>query len=108
MTFRKILAGIAVRDIEAAKIWYSGLFDDQPDRVPMPNDAGWDFGGFAVQIFSDDERAGSSTLDPGDIEQELSPLSELDHSPLSRNCGTFDVAIFHDADGDQFVLAQAG
>lgn len=41
MTFKKVLARIAVRDIEVEQ-WYSKLLGTKPDRVPMANDTEWD------------------------------------------------------------------
>ncbi|SEH24132.1 VOC family protein [Rhizobium sp. NFR12] len=109
MAFESILAGIAVADMQRARVWYSAFFDREPDRVPMATDMEWDFpGGSTVQVFKDEDRAGSSsaTLVPDDLDAELARLAELGHQPKERSSGKFEVAIFEDMDGNRLVLAE--
>ena len=109
MAFENVLAGIAVRDMRTAKIWYSAFFARQPDRIPMESDMEWDFpGGSTIQVFRDAERAGNSsaTLVPDDLDAELARLAELGHNPTERSSGKFEIAIFEDLDGNRLVLAK--
>lgn len=109
MAFDNIFAGIAVADMQAAKVWYSAFFDRQPDRIPMDTDMEWDFaGGSTVQVFEDANRAGSSsaTLVPDDLNAELARLAQLGHHPNERSSGKFEIAIFEDLDGNRLVLAK--
>lgn len=110
MAFENILAGIAVADMQAAKAWYSGFFDREPDRIPMDTDMEWDFPeGSTVQVFGDAKRAGNSsaTLVPDNLDAELARLAELGHQPTERSSGKFDIAIFEDLDGNRLVLAKS-
>lgn len=109
MAFENILAGIAVADMRAARVWYSAFFNRQPDRVPMETDMEWDFpGGSTVQVFGDADRAGSSsaTLVPDNLDAELARLAKLGHQPKERSSGKFEIAIFEDLDGNRLILAK--
>jgi catechol 2,3-dioxygenase-like lactoylglutathione lyase family enzyme len=110
MGFKTILANLAVSDIEAAKAWYADFFGRQPDRVPMANDAEWDFpGGSTVQVVEAPQDAGHSTvtLEPETaLRDEVERLANLGLEPESEQEGTFRIAIFLDPDGNQLVLAE--
>jgi catechol 2,3-dioxygenase-like lactoylglutathione lyase family enzyme len=63
MTFQHLLAVVPVSDLERSNSWYERLFGRPADNNPMPVLVEWQVvaGGW-VQVFIDDERAGSGLL----------------------------------------------
>ena len=115
MTFEHVLAVVPVTDLDAAKTFYEKLFGRAPDNNPMPVLVEWQVvpGGW-VQVFIDEERAGSGLvnfavddlaahvasaadhgLEPGAIEDatkgvQLSTIADPDGN-LIRLIGNFRV-----------------
>lgn len=60
---RGVLAHCTVTDLDRAENWYTRVFDREPDARPMPGLIEWHLGkGFGVQVFSESDRAGNSSL----------------------------------------------
>ena len=115
MTFQHVLAVVPVTDLDVAKAFYEKLFGRAPDNNPMPVLVEWQVvpGGW-VQVFIDEERAGSGLvnfavddlaahvasaadhgLEPGAIEDatkgvQLSTIADPDGN-LIRLIGNFRV-----------------
>jgi predicted enzyme related to lactoylglutathione lyase len=115
MTFEHVLAVVPVTDLDTARAFYEKLFGRAPDNNPMPVLVEWQVvpGGW-VQVFVDEERAGSGLVNfavddltahvaeardrglvPGEIEGvnkgvELSTLTDPDGN-LIRLIGNFRV-----------------
>lgn len=63
MAFTGVLAQATVGDIATAEDWYERLFERGPDVRPMDGLIGWHIGdGNGVQVFSEPDRAGDSTI----------------------------------------------
>ena len=110
MNFKNALAGIAVRDIEAAIAWYEDLIGRPPDVRPLSHVAAWQFpeGGW-IEIFTDEKRAGQATVifAVTSLESQLENLAEKG-IPVSRMTPSADigeVASINDPDGNQIVFA---
>lgn len=111
MTIKNALAGVAVRDLDNAIVWYTKLLGHAPDQQPMPELAEYTFasGGW-MQIFADADRAGRSsvTLAVDDLDAELERLETAGISASQPTRSDYvDTAIVKDPDGNQIVLAQA-
>lgn len=110
MNIKNVLAGVAVKDLEASIRWYEGVLEEPPER-PMPELAEWEFerGGW-LQVFEDEERAGQSsvTFAVRELETQCERLSWL-AIPIDQeiHSETVNVAIVHDLDGNQLVFAEA-
>lgn len=63
MSFEHVLAVVPVSDLDVARTWYGKLFGRPADNNPMPVLVEWQVvpGGW-VQVFIDEERAGSGLL----------------------------------------------
>ena len=61
MTIQHVLSVVPVTDLNRSRRWYETLFGRAPDNNPMPTLVEWQVvpGGW-VQVFTDDERAGSA------------------------------------------------
>jgi predicted enzyme related to lactoylglutathione lyase len=111
MSIRNVLAGVAVRDLQAAISWYARLLGRKADGQPMPEVAEWKFdrGGW-LQVFHDEERAGASsfTLAVDDLDATLDAL-QRDGLRVGQKTETTSVrtAILEDPDGNRIVVAQA-
>lgn len=111
MSIRNVLAGVAVRDLEAAIPWYVRLIGRKADSQPMPEVAEWKFdrGGW-LQVFQDEERAGASslTLAVDDLDATLDALQRVGVR-VGKKTETTSVrtAILEDPDGNRIVMAQA-
>lgn len=110
MNIKNVLAGVAVKDLEASIRWYEGILEEPPER-PMPELAEWEFerGGW-LQVFEDEDRAGHSsvTFSVKNLQSQCDrfrwlaiPIGQEIHSR------TVDAAIIHDLDGNQLVFAEA-
>lgn len=109
MSIVNALAGIAVRDIDAAVLWYERILG--PASRPMDEVAEWRLpNGGCVQVFEDGIRAGLSsvTLVVEDLDREIVGLKSkgirIDEKSQSD---LVDVAIVQDHDGNQVVFAHA-
>jgi predicted enzyme related to lactoylglutathione lyase len=112
MPVTRVLAGIAVADVDAAMPWYERMFGRPADALPMAGLAEWHVpSGGVVQLVSNPERAGRSqlTLDVDDLERELVAIAErgLDIGPLDDT--TSDkvlIAEATDPEGNAITLVQ--
>ena len=112
MPVNRVLAGIAVTDVDAAMPWYEQLFGRPADELPMEGLAEWHVpSGGVVQLAASAERAGQSllTLDFSDLEQELAAMRDrgLDAGPLDDT--TSDkvlIATTTDPEGNAITLVQ--
>ena len=87
MSVNRVLAGVAVADVDAAMPWYERLLGRPADAAPMGGLAEWHFAsGGVVQLVASAERAGRSllTLDVDGLEGELAAIQErgIDAGPL--------------------------
>lgn len=110
MTISNALAGIAVDDLSEALDFYVLLFGRVPDARPMSDVAEWKLpGGGWVQVFSDADRAGASTLTliVDELAIELARLDLQGLKPVSKAMGDFfKTAKFRDPDGNQITFSQ--
>lgn len=110
MTITNALAGIAVEDIADALDFYERLFGRPADARPMNDQAEWKLpGGAWVQVHTDADRAGASTLTlvVDDLSEELGRLALQGLKPASKAIGGFfKTAKFRDPDGNQIVFSQ--
>jgi catechol 2,3-dioxygenase-like lactoylglutathione lyase family enzyme len=111
MTIKNSLAGVAVKDLDAAIRWYTKLLDRKPDARPMDELAEWKFssGGW-MQVFTDSERAGSSsiTLVETDLASRLEFLAKAGIHVRNQSDGDYvKTAIVRDPDGNQIVFAES-
>jgi predicted enzyme related to lactoylglutathione lyase len=111
MSIQNVLAGVAVRDLQAAIPWYSNLLQREADSLPMPEVAEWKFerGGW-LQVFHDEQRAGASslTLSVDDLDSTLATLQRNGVSVGEKtNSKSVRTALVNDPDGNRIVLAQA-
>src|SRR5262245_60692831 len=65
MEVAKVLAGIAVSDLEQAKRWYEVLFGRRFDAEPMPGCTEWHTDGGIVQLIVDEQRTGGALVTLG-------------------------------------------
>jgi predicted enzyme related to lactoylglutathione lyase len=110
LTITNALAGIAVDDLGEALDFYERLFGRKADARPMGEVAEWKLpGGGWVQVFTDADRAGASslTLIVDDLGEELGRLSLHGLMPVSKAMGDFfKTAKFRDGDGNQITFSQ--
>jgi|EndMetStandDraft_7_1072992.scaffolds.fasta_scaffold149711_2 catechol 2,3-dioxygenase-like lactoylglutathione lyase family enzyme len=111
MAIRNVLAGVAVKDLDAATAWYGKLIGCPPHSRPMAELAEWEFarGGW-LQVFEDAARAGSSsvTFAEDDLDGRLAELKKLGIGIGQTSESDYvRVAIIADPDGNQLVFAQA-
>lgn len=111
ITTNNALAGIAVKNLDAAIRWYERILGRSPDAQPMPGLADWEFsGGGWIQVFEDETRAGFSsvTLVEDNLENRLAELRNQDIAIGATSSGDFiKTAIVRDPDGNQIVFAEA-
>jgi predicted enzyme related to lactoylglutathione lyase len=110
MPIDNVLASVAVRDLEAAELWYARLIGSAGSK-PMPEVAEWKFpGGGGLQVYALAERAGrcSFTMVVHDIESEIMKLDAMgvDTSARSSNPRIKTVMVT-DPDGNHIALAEA-
>jgi predicted enzyme related to lactoylglutathione lyase len=112
MSLNRVLAGIAVADVDAAVPWYELLFGRPADEVPMEGLAEWHVtSGGVVQLVASAERAGRSllTLDFEDLGQELAALRDrgLDAGPLDdTSSDKVLIATTTDPEGNAITLVE--
>jgi predicted enzyme related to lactoylglutathione lyase len=112
MSVNRVLAGVAVADVDAALPWYEQLFGRPADATPMGGLAEWHFGaGAVVQLVESGERAGRSllTLDFEALERELDSMRErgLDAGPLDDTASDkVLIAATTDPEGNAITLVQ--
>lgn len=110
MYIKNVLAGVAVSNHEKSVEWYSALIGRRPDAEPMRGLAEWVFeGGGWLQLFSDDKRAGNSsvTFADADIFARAQMLEKIDVKIDDQSqSGTVNTITAHDPDGNQIVFAE--
>jgi len=112
MSVNRVLAGIAVADVDAALPWYERLFGRPADALPMEGLAEWHVpSGGVVQLVASAERAGQSllTLDLANLKRELAAMRDrgLDAGPLDDT--TSDkvlIAMTADPEGNAITLVE--
>jgi glyoxylase I family protein len=113
MSVNRVLAGVAVGDIDAAVTWYERLFGRPADALPMEGLAEWHVpSGGVVQLVADRERAGRSllTLDFDDLEHELGVMRERGIDVGALDATTSDkvlIAATTDPAGNAITLVEA-
>jgi predicted enzyme related to lactoylglutathione lyase len=113
MSVNRVLAGVAVGDIDAAVAWYERLFGRPADALPMEGLAEWHVpSGGVVQVVADRERAGRSllTLDLDDLEHELGVMRERGIDVGALDATTSDkvlIAATTDPAGNAITLVEA-
>lgn len=105
----RVLAQSTVTELESAENWYGRLFGCAPDARPMPGLLEWHLGeGFGVQVWSEPDRAGHSTivLDETDLDGAAARLvSEgIDHEGPQEGGGARVLQLL-DPDGNRVVLS---
>ena len=111
MTIRNALAGVAVRNLDEAVVWYTRLIGRAPDDHPMSEvyQHGFPSGGW-LQIFADGDRAGKSslTLAVSSLEETLARLRTQGIAPGEPTHSDYvDTASVIDPDGNRIVFAEA-
>jgi predicted enzyme related to lactoylglutathione lyase len=112
MPVNRVLAGIAVNDVEAVLPWYEQLFGRPADARPMEILADYHFpSGAVIQLVANKERAGRSmlTLDFDDLERELAAMRErgVETSPLDdKTSDKVLIATTTDPDGNAITFVQ--
>jgi catechol 2,3-dioxygenase-like lactoylglutathione lyase family enzyme len=107
--FDHVLAVVPVREIEAAREWYTVLFGAEPTNNPMPTLIEWQVtdGGW-VQVTEDADRAGSAMLNLA-----VSELAAEVEGLRDRGIGVGDIvdankgvqlSTVHDPDGNTISL----
>jgi predicted enzyme related to lactoylglutathione lyase len=112
MSVNRVLAGVAVADVDAAVPWYEGLFGRPPDARPMEGLAEWHIpGSGVVQLVASADRAGQSllTLDLDDLEEELAAMRGRGLDAGALDDTTSDkvlIAATADPEGNAITLVQ--
>lgn len=109
--FRGGLAQSTVTDLDRAEEWYQRLFDRAPDARPMAGLLEWHLvEGFGVQVWSEPERAGRSTvvLEVSDLDGVAERLTAagIDHAGPEPGGGV-RILPLTDPDGNRVVLTGA-
>lgn len=111
MQISKVLAGVAVSDLEQAKRWYETLFSRPADAEPMPGLTEWHTPGGVVQLVADQQRAGGSlvTLWVADARQTLDDLAARGGPSVDLDDSTSDKVLFAtatDPDGNAITVVE--
>jgi predicted enzyme related to lactoylglutathione lyase len=112
MPINRVLAGVAVADVDSAIRWYERLLGRPADALPMDGLAEWYFPQIGViQVVQDADRAGRSLLTLGvdDLEEELGSLRERGLDPGAMDDTTSDKVLFAtvtDPEGNAITLVE--
>ena len=112
MSVNRVLAGVAVADVDAAVAWYERLFGRPPDTRPMEGLAEWHVpAGGVVQLVASADRAGRSllTLDLDDLQHELAAMRERGLDAGALDDTTSDkvlIATTSDPEGNAITFVQ--
>jgi predicted enzyme related to lactoylglutathione lyase len=112
MPVNRVLASVAVADVDAALPWYERLFGRPADELPMVGLAEWHVpSGGVVQLVESAERAGRSllTLDLDDLERELAAMRERGLDAGALDDTTSDkvlIATATDPEGNAITLVE--
>lgn len=102
---RSLFAGLRVRDIAAAREWYSRLLG-KPSFAPHDEETVWEIAGDRyVYVLEDPERAGHGlvTLFVDDLDGELAQIASRGLEPSEHETYSNGVrkATFRDPDGNE-------
>lgn len=109
MTFEHVLAVVPVTNLDTATSFYEKLFGRAPDNNPMPVLVEWQVvpGGW-VQVFVDEERAGSGLLNfaVDDLRAHVAEAGERGLAPgeIERVNKGVELATLTDPDGNLIRL----
>ena len=111
MEITRVLAGIAVSDLDRAKRWYGTLFGRSVDAEPMAGLAEFRTAGAAIQLVLDPERAGGSlvTLWVPDARAALAELRARGGPAVELDDATSDKVLFAeiaDIDGNTVTVVE--
>lgn len=109
MPIERVLAGLAVADIDAALAWYGRLLGRPADDVPMREAAEWNVTeGGSIQLVLDVDRAGTSQLALGvdDLDAHVALLAERGFPLEAIETGMFRIATITDPEGNTVTFAQ--
>jgi catechol 2,3-dioxygenase-like lactoylglutathione lyase family enzyme len=112
MPVKRVLAALAVADVDSARRWYERLLGRPADALPMDGLAEWHFPQDGViQLVEDADRAGRSLLTLGvdDLKRELVTLRERSLEPGAMDDTTSDMVLFatlSDPDGNAITLVE--
>jgi catechol 2,3-dioxygenase-like lactoylglutathione lyase family enzyme len=112
MPVNRVLASLAVADVDAARSWYERLLGRPADALPMDGLAEWHFPqGGVIQLVEDAGRAGRSllTLAVDDLKRELAVLGERGIDPAAMDDTTSDKVLFAtvtDPEGNAITLVE--
>jgi hypothetical protein len=112
MPVNRVLAALAVADVDSALGWYERLLGRPADALPMEGLAEWHFPqSGAIQLVEDADRAGRSllTLEVDDLNRELLTLRERGLDPGPMDDTTSDKVLFAavtDPEGNAITLVE--
>jgi predicted enzyme related to lactoylglutathione lyase len=112
MPVNRVLAALAVVDVDSALGWYERFLGRAADARPMEGLAEWHFAESGViQLVEDAERAGRSllTLIVDDLNRELATLRERGLDPGAMDDTTSDKVLFAtvtDPEGNAITLVE--
>jgi hypothetical protein len=111
MEVTKILAGVAVRNIDQAKRWYEVFFTRPADAEPMGGLAEWHTPGGVLQLVLDEQRAGGSlvTVWVSDLRGTLADLASRGGPEVELDDTSSDKVLFAslaDPDGNAVTVVQ--
>ena len=106
----KVLAAVAVRDLDAALPFYEQVFGRPADARPMPVDAEWHVQGTTLQVVAVPELAGRSmvTILLSDLEAYAAALADrgLKTGDIDETADTVRLLALEDPDGNRVTLVQ--
>ena len=108
----KVLAGLAVADVDVALGWYERLLGRPAGALPMDGLAEWHFAdGGSIQLVQDADRAGRGlmTLAVEDLERCVGDLRTRDLNPEAIDDQTSDkvlIATIADPEGNTITLIE--
>lgn len=105
----RVLANCTVTDIDRAEDWYTRLFGREPDDRPMEGLIEWHLGDtFGVQVWSEPDRAGASSVVLGETDLDAAAAKllavDIDHDGPQPGGGA-RILQLTDPDGNRVVLA---
>ena len=112
MPVNRVLAALAVADVDSELHWYERLLGRPADALPMEGLAEWHFPQSGViQLVEDAERSGRSllTLNVDDLDRELATLRERRLDPGAIDDTTSDKVLFAtvtDPEGNTITLVE--
>lgn len=111
MTIAHVLGVVPVSDIAQSTRWYASLFGRTEDNNPMPSLVEWQvLPGAWVQVFHDEERAGSTQLNLAvdDLDGHVAELRERGLQPSDITDASKGVRLSRVTDPDGNVIGLIG